>query len=131
MTAGSSRTAEPVDLTGQLSNPRQPLSYLSDQDFPEDTPAPSTPGTTTPGTGTPQKRLRPDEARQLLAAYDAGATGRELAARFGIHPTTVTAHLTATAPAPAHEAYAPTPSPKLPTSTTRDGRPPGSASATA
>ena len=83
-----------MDLTGQLSNPPQPLSYLADEDFPRGTPAPSTPATTTPEAGTPQKRLRPDEVRQLLIAYAAGATGRVLAARFGIHPTTVTAHLT-------------------------------------
>jgi lambda repressor-like predicted transcriptional regulator len=40
-----------------------------------------------------QRRLRPDEVARLVEQYKAGATARELGARFGIHRSTVAAHL--------------------------------------
>jgi DNA-binding transcriptional ArsR family regulator len=40
-----------------------------------------------------QRRLSPVEASELVDAYRAGAAQRDLARRFGIHRTTVTAHL--------------------------------------
>lgn len=40
-----------------------------------------------------QRRLRPGEAVELVAAYQGGATVGELARRFELHHTTVTAHL--------------------------------------
>ena len=40
-----------------------------------------------------QRRLSPAEAGQLLDAYRAGAIAVELAARFGVHRTTVAAVL--------------------------------------
>lgn len=40
-----------------------------------------------------QRRLRPHEVAELVAAYVAGATTRELADRFGIHRDTVSTHL--------------------------------------
>jgi DNA-directed RNA polymerase specialized sigma24 family protein len=39
------------------------------------------------------RQLRPDEVDELVAAYKAGTTARELAARFGIHRMTVGKHL--------------------------------------
>jgi uncharacterized protein (DUF433 family) len=82
-----------VDLTGQLSNPRVPLDYLADQAqraarFPAVGPVSGT----APQRAV-QRRLRPDEVAQLVEQYKAGATERELGVRFGIHRSTVAAHL--------------------------------------
>ena len=41
----------------------------------------------------PQRRLSPTDIDELLDAYRAGATINQLAVEFGIHRTTVTAHL--------------------------------------
>lgn len=41
----------------------------------------------------PQRRLSPADIDDLVAAYKAGANIRQLAANFGVHRTTVTAHL--------------------------------------
>jgi DNA-directed RNA polymerase specialized sigma24 family protein len=41
------------------------------------------------------RQLRPDEVDELVAAYKAGTTARELAVRFGIHRMTVGKHLRA------------------------------------
>jgi hypothetical protein len=40
-----------------------------------------------------QRRLNADEVVELVEAYEEGATQQELAARFGIHRTTVAAEL--------------------------------------
>lgn len=40
-----------------------------------------------------QVRLRPDQVDELVEAYLAGALQHELTARFGIHDTTLRAHL--------------------------------------
>ena len=41
----------------------------------------------------PQRRLSPGDADDLIASYQAGATIKELAARYHIHRTTVAKHL--------------------------------------
>ena len=41
----------------------------------------------------PQQRLSPTDVDDLIAAYRAGATISRLAAEFGVHRTTVAAHL--------------------------------------
>jgi transposase-like protein len=40
-----------------------------------------------------QRRLSPDEVAELVEAYEEGATQQQLVVRFGIHKTTVAAHL--------------------------------------
>jgi DNA-directed RNA polymerase specialized sigma24 family protein len=40
-----------------------------------------------------QRRLTPDQAAELVAEYQAGADLKELAARWGVHRTTVAGHL--------------------------------------
>jgi hypothetical protein len=40
-----------------------------------------------------QRRLAPDEVRQLIDAYRGGASANELSATFGIHRTTALDHL--------------------------------------
>lgn len=39
------------------------------------------------------RKLSPDEVGELVAAYEAGASQRELTRRFGLHEQTVRAHL--------------------------------------
>jgi transposase-like protein len=83
-----------VDLTRQLSNPRVPLRRLADLDLRTDASPTGQPDRT--GSGSPRaihRRLQPQELADLAAAYEAGATTHELAARFGIHRNTVSAHL--------------------------------------
>jgi DNA-binding CsgD family transcriptional regulator len=41
----------------------------------------------------PQRRLKPSEVDTLVALYEAGASHRQLAARFGVHRETVLEHL--------------------------------------
>jgi DNA-directed RNA polymerase specialized sigma24 family protein len=86
-----------VDLTGQLSNPQPQLRHLLDQgirtlgDPPHDEEHPSKP-TRRPEFQT-QRRLKPHQVAELAEAYRSGKTMKELASAFGIHRTTVTAHL--------------------------------------
>ena len=40
-----------------------------------------------------QRRLSPADAAELVTAYEAGSTIRELASQFGVHRTTVLAHV--------------------------------------
>jgi DNA-directed RNA polymerase specialized sigma24 family protein len=40
-----------------------------------------------------QRRLTPEQARQLVAEYEGGASMKELAVRWGLHRTTVAAQL--------------------------------------
>jgi hypothetical protein len=49
-----------------------------------------------PGASPPlyvQRRLTPDDVAKVAAAYEAGATAKELGAPFGVHRQTVIAHL--------------------------------------
>lgn len=87
----------PVDLTGQLSNPRPAREALADQDI--GTPNSSSPGnahspvriprTTPPGA----RPLKPAQVDALVAGYEAGKTMNELAAEYGIHRVTVSSNL--------------------------------------
>lgn len=85
-----------MDLLGQLSRFATPLATLLSHAL--------TPARTVPLLPRPaepcvlasvqvQRRLREPELKDLAAAYDAGASHRELAAQFGIHRQTVASHL--------------------------------------
>ena len=72
--------------TGQLSNPSIERSGLR---------SPVQPSATTarPGLHRTQTRLRPVEVDDLVAAYRAGDSVKQLADRYGVHRTTVIAQL--------------------------------------
>jgi DNA-directed RNA polymerase specialized sigma24 family protein len=83
-----------VDLTRQLSNPRTPLRRLPELDLHADgSPTDQPDRTKNRSPRVVQRRLRPQEVAELVAAYETGATTRELADRFGIHRNTVSTHL--------------------------------------
>jgi len=65
---------------------RPPLGQRSPDEWTEETFRP-------PDQRQKQVRLRSDQVDELVAAYLAGAPQHELSARFGIHDTTVRAHL--------------------------------------
>lgn len=76
-------------LTGRYSNPADPLRRLADMDLCTDSPAEA--GVTREHRA--GRCLGADGVADLVARYEAGATVRELAERFGIHRVTVTAQL--------------------------------------
>lgn len=82
-----------VDLTGQLSNPRGPLDSLANKAQRAAQAAAASPPPGSTARRAVQRRLRPHEVAELVEAYKAGATERGLGAKFGIHRTTVAAHL--------------------------------------
>jgi lambda repressor-like predicted transcriptional regulator len=98
-----------VDLAGRLSNPleiaealvaqgSESISKLRDstKDVQNDASDDQTAGALDPRgqlSNPPQRRLSPTDIGDLIAAYQAGASIRELAADFGVHRTTVAAHL--------------------------------------
>jgi lambda repressor-like predicted transcriptional regulator len=98
-----------VDLAGRLSNPleiaealvaqgSESISKLRDstKDVQNDASHDQTAGALDPRgqlSNPAQRRLSPTDIGDLIAAYQAGASIRELAADFGVHRTTVAAHL--------------------------------------
>ena len=72
--------------TGQLSNPS-----IESTGIPAAAPIPAT--TDRAGPHRTQKRLRTAEVDELVAAYQTGDSVEELAKHFGVHRTTVIAHL--------------------------------------
>jgi DNA-binding CsgD family transcriptional regulator len=82
-----------VDLSVQLSNPRDALRRVAEQDI-FTLQVPGTDGIRGPKrVSQPQRRLKPHQIEALVAAYRGGMTMRELAAAFGVHRSTVSAHL--------------------------------------
>jgi lambda repressor-like predicted transcriptional regulator len=98
-----------VDLWGRLSNPLEAVGTVAAQGFaashgdaesaesrlstgPESTqrPPPEDKGRLS---NPIQRHLSPTEIGELIAAYGAGATINELAHQYGLHRTTVAAHL--------------------------------------
>jgi transposase len=83
-----------VDLTGRYSNPRDPLRRLAELESCTDDGYVGAPTEAGAASRRPvQRRLKPDDVTRLVTEYRAGATARELAQRFGIHRTTVSAQL--------------------------------------
>jgi transposase len=79
-----------VELLGRYSNHRplpEDLQVLTNHQVTE--PRPPHPSRTAP-TRPRQRRFRDADLHDLAAAYDAGATVKELAATFGVHRNTVT-----------------------------------------
>lgn len=107
-----------VDLKGQLSNPRETLETLTSQGSPTNRRSRtgrqrvSRQGSERPGEDADeevgrysippgpspvrqvQRRLTTDEIDELLEAYVAGESVRDIAARHGVHRTTVIGHVT-------------------------------------
>lgn len=88
-----------MDLTGQLSNPQPLLRDLLDQDIRASGKQPHEEmHTSKPGHGPrvqTQRRLTFDQIAELAETYRSGKTIKELASAFGVHRTTVAAHLEA------------------------------------
>lgn len=98
-----------MDLKGQLSNPRDKLDTLAAQGSEQDGDPQRSPTNTRNGilnelcespreekgrlSNPTQRRLSRADIDELVVAYQAGATISQLAADFGIHRTTVAAHL--------------------------------------
>lgn len=88
-----------MDLTVQLSNPRDGLLQLAGQDISTKTaPSSQEPNGVPAPSGRrparqPQRRLKQREVEALVAAYRGGLTMRDLARAFGVHRVTVSAHL--------------------------------------
>jgi len=85
-----------VDLTGRLSNPELPGQSV---EAPGDTTANGNSATASiHAANQRQTRLKQSEIEDLLQERASGASITDLASRFGIHHTTVMAHLHRTAP---------------------------------
>ena len=102
-----------MDLKGQLSHPRPKIETLAPQGSRVDLRSQRGPGNrsdravresesdlgeeegrlSNPPVRQVQRRLKPDDINRLLAAYLSGDLIRDLAARFGVSPTTVIGHV--------------------------------------
>ena len=81
-----------VVLTGGRSRSRADLVRLAEQAVTVGQQSPTDPPRL-PRPAQQQRRLLPEEQAELVRAYVAGALVQELAARYGVHRTTVTANL--------------------------------------